>query len=429
MDEAGTVFDGGVIEVSDGRISWVAEEPSAEGADETVSARGLIVVPGLINTHCHLSQQLGRGLADDVDLLTWLHERIWPYEAALTEEDVEVSALACALEQIRNGVTTIADPGGQHVDGAGRALERAGIRGFLGRSTMDEWEGVPEARQESTDETLAVQDELAERWDGAADGRLRFSYTLRTIFNCSDALIEASAERARRLGTPLQMHIAEIQAENHHSRATRGTTTVRHLARLGVLGPWFLGAHAVWLEDEEIELLAEAGAAVSHNLASNLRVLGLPRIADMLDAGVVVGIGTDGAPANNRMSLIDELWAASLLQKGLRLDPTVLDARTAFAMATRNGARALGALGEIGSLEAGKAADLVLIDPRTVNMTPVHDPVSALVTALKSENIHSVMCAGRWLLREREILVVDESAVLREGQDRGDSVARRAELR
>jgi 5-methylthioadenosine/S-adenosylhomocysteine deaminase len=196
-----------------------------------------------------------------------------------------------------------------------------------------------------------------------------------------------------------------------------------------VLGPWFLGAHAVWVEDEEIELLAESGAAVSHNLASNLRVLGVPRIADMLDAGVLIGIGTDGAPANNRMSLIDELWAATLLQKGLRLDPTALDARTAFAMATREGARALGLGDEIGSLEPGKAADLVLLDPATVNMTPVHDPVSALVTAAKSENVHSVMCAGRWLLREREIAVADERDVLVEAQERAEAVARRAGLR
>lgn len=428
MDGAGTVLEPGVVEIEDGRLVHVGAQPSPEGA-ETISARGLIVVPGLVNTHCHLSQQLGRGLADDVDLLTWLRGRIWPYEAALGEEDVETSALGCALEQIRNGVTTIADPGGQHVDGAGRALQRAGIRGFLGRSTMDEPEGVPESRRESTEETLAVQDDLAARWDGAAEGRLRFSYTLRTIFNCSDELIEASAERARRLGTPLQMHIAEVPAENEHTQATRSTTTVRHLGRLGVLGPWFLGAHAVWVEDEEIELLAESGAAVSHNLASNLRVLGMPRIADMLDAGVLVGIGTDGAPANNRMSLIDELWAATLLQKGLRLDPTALDARTAFAMATREGARALGLGDEIGSLERGKAADLVLLDPATVNMTPVHDPVSALVTAAKSENVHSVMCAGRWLLREREIAVADEREVLAEAQERAEAVARRAGLR
>jgi 5-methylthioadenosine/S-adenosylhomocysteine deaminase len=426
MDEAGTVLDGGVVEVDGDRVVHVGPRPSDEEA-EPVDAGGLIVVPGLVNTHCHLSQQLGRGLADDVDLLTWLHERIWPYEAALSEEDVEASALACALEQIRNGVTTIADPGGQHVDGAGRALERAGIRGFLGRSTMDEWDGVPADRRESTAETLAVQDDLARRWDGAAGGRLRFSYTLRTIFNCSDALIEESVERARALGTPLQMHIAEIPAENEHARATRGTTTVRHLAQIGALGPWFLGAHAVWLEDEEIALLAETGAGVSHNLASNLRVLGIPRVADMLDAGVLVGLGTDGAPANNRMSLVDEMWAASLLQKGIRLDPTVLDARTAFAMATLNGARALGL--DAGSLEAGKAADLVLVDPRTVNMIPVHDPVSALVTSLKTENIRSVMCAGHWLLRDGEILVADEAEVLREAQERAEAIARRANLR
>ena len=428
MDDARTVFEGGVVEVEGDRIVAVGTEPSA-AADETISADGFIVVPGLVNTHCHLSQQLARGLADDVDLLTWLHNRIWPYEAALSEDDVEASALACALEQIRNGVTTIADPGGQHVDGAARALERAGIGGFLGRSTMDEWEGVPEARRESTEEALAIQDEAAERWNGAAQGRLRFSYTLRTIFNCSDELIEASAERARSLRTPLQMHIAEIPAENEHVQATRGTTTVRHLARLGVLGPWFLGAHAVWVDDEEIQLLSEASAAVSHNLASNLKVLGLPRVADMLDAGVVVGLGTDGAPANNRMSLVDELWAASLLQKGLRLDPTVLDASTAFAMATRDGARALGLAHEIGSLEAGKAADLILVDPRTANMVPAHDPVSALVTSMKTENIHSVMCAGRWLLRDRQVVAFDEGEVLAEAAERARSIATRAFVR
>jgi 5-methylthioadenosine/S-adenosylhomocysteine deaminase len=428
MDASGTVLDPGVVEVEADRLVHVAAQPSGEEA-ESVSARGLVVLPGLVNTHCHLSQQLGRGLADDVDLLTWLRGRIWPYEAALEEDDVETSALACALEQIRNGVTTIADPGGQHVDGAARALERAGIRGFLGRSTMDEPEGVPGSRRESTGETLAVQDDLAARWEGAAEGRLHFSYTLRTIFNCSDELIAASVERARNLGTPLQMHIAEIPAENEHTRATRGTTTVRHLHDLGALGPWFLGAHAVWVDDDEIALLAESGAAVSHNVASNLRVLGLPRVADMLDAGVLVGIGTDGAPANNRMSLIDELWAATLLQKGLRLDPTVLDARTAFAMATRDGARALGLGDEAGSLEVGKAADLVLVDPRTVNMTPVHDPVSALVTAMKTENVRSVMCAGRWLLEDGVVGVADEAAVLAEAQARADAVARRAKVR
>src|SRR5262249_25472183 len=151
-------------------------------------------------------------------------------------------------------------------------------------------------------------------------------------------------------GTIVQMHVAELPAENEHTRATRGTTTVRHLARLQALGPWLLAAHAVWIDDEEMALLAAAGTPVSHNLASNLRVLGLPRVADMLDHGILVGIGTDGAPANNRMSLIDEMYAASLLQKGLRRDPTVLSAREVLRMATAHGARSLAWESEIGSL-------------------------------------------------------------------------------
>lgn len=429
MDGAGREIASGCVEVGAGRITHVGPAPSGAEAVHEVDASGLIVMPGLVNTHCHSSQQLARGLADDVDLLTWLHERIWPYEAALSEAEAEISALACALEQIHNGVTTLADPGGQHVDGMGRAISAAGLRAYLGQSSMDEGTGLPPSMSRSTDEVLALQDDLARRWHGAAEGRIRLSYTLRTIFNCSDALITESVARARALRTIVQMHIAELPAENEHTRATRGTSTVRHLQRIGALGPWFLGAHAVWIDGEEMGLLAQTRASVSHNVASNLRVLGLPRVADMLDHGITVGIGTDGAPANNRMSLIDEMYMASLLQKGLRGDPTVLGARRVLAMATREGARALCWDDEIGSLEAGKAADLVVVDPRTANMIPVHDPVSALVTSLKSENVRSVMCAGRWLMRDGTITVCDEASVLAEAQRRAGEVARRAGVR
>lgn len=426
MDAQAREIANGCIEIRDGRISHVGAAPSADPASQTIDAAGMIVIPGLINTHCHTSQQLARGLADDVDLLTWLHDRIWPYEAALTEQEAELSALACALEQIHNGVTTIADPGGQHVDGMARAIEAAGIRAYVGQSSMDEGAGLPARMVMPTAEVLRLQDDLAQRWHGAADGRVRFSYTLRTIFNCSDDLIGASIDRARARGTIVQMHVAEVPAENEHTRATRGATTVRHLARIQALGPWLLAAHAVWIDDEEMGLLAATGTPVSHNLASNLRVLGLPRVADMLDRGILVGIGTDGAPANNRMSLIDEMYAASLLQKGLRLDPKVLPAREVLRMATVQGARALAWEAEVGSLEAGKAGDLVLIDPRTANMIPVHDPVSSLVTAMKTENVRAVMCGGRWLLREGAITFCDEAAVLSEAQRRAEEIAHRA---
>jgi 5-methylthioadenosine/S-adenosylhomocysteine deaminase len=291
---------------------------------------------------------------------------------------------------------------------------------------MDEGTGLPSGWVESTADALAAQDDLHARWDGAGDGRVRVSWTLRTIFNCSDALILASASRAGAAGRPLQMHVAEVPEENDHVRATRGTSTVRHLDRLGVLGPGFVGAHVVWVDDEEIAIYGRSGAAVSHNVASNLKILGFPRIADLLDAGALVGIGTDGAPSNNRMSVIDELWAASLVQKALRRDPTVLPASALLRMGTIDGAAALGMGAELGTLEAGRLADLVVVDPMTVNMATAADPVSALVTSMKSENVRSVLCDGRWVLRDGVITAFDERAVLEEAAARAAEVRRRA---
>lgn len=416
----------GYVEVTGGAVTHLGPEPTAAPATESVTTPGRIVIPALINTHCHTSQQLGRGLGDDVGLLTWLHDRIWPYELALTEADSELSALVCAIEQIRNGTTLIADPGGRHVDGMARGLAAAGIRALLGRSSMDSGDGRPADDRESTSEVLAAQDDLAQRWHGR--DRMRFSYTLRTIFNNSDELITATMERARALGTTVQMHVAEIPEENAHTRATRGTSTVRHLDRLGALGPDLLAVHAVWVDDEEIALLAERGCPVSHNAASNLKILGTPRIADMLDAGVLVGLGTDGAPSNNRMSMLDEMWLAAIVQKGLRRDPTVLPAAAVLRMATVDGARALGMADVVGSIAVGMRADLVIIDPFTPNFATAADQVSALVTAVKSENVESVLCDGEWLLRERRIIRVDEAAVLAEAAQRAAAVRRRAGL-
>ncbi len=413
----------GWVEIVGGRIHHVGPEPTPAVAIEAVSLHDRIVIPALVNTHCHTSQQLGRGLADDVDLLTWLHDRIWPYEIALTEADAEVSAALCAIEQVRSGTTTIADPGGRHVDGMARGLEAVGIRAFLGRSTMDSGDGRPALDCDDLAEALDRQDDLARRWHGR--GRMRFSYTLRTIFNCSDELIVATAERAAALGTVVQMHVAEVPEELSFSLSTRGATTVRHLGSLGVLGPRFLAVHATWVDDDEIALLAATRTPVSHNAGSNLKILGVPRVAEWIEAGVVVALGTDGAPSNNRMSMIDEMWLASLTQKGRRVDPTVLPAGEVLAMATTGGAKALGLADEIGRIEVGMAADLVIVDPRTANMSPLHDPHAALVTSMKSENVESVLCEGQWLMRDRVITTVDEAAVIDEARSRAAAIRSR----
>jgi 5-methylthioadenosine/S-adenosylhomocysteine deaminase len=401
-----------VVEVTAGRISHVGPHPTTAPAAETVPATDRIVMPAFVNTHCHTSQQLGRGLADDVGLLTWLHERIWPYEIGLSEADAELSAALCAVEQIRNGCTTVADPGGRHVDGMARGLAAVGVRAFLGRSSMDTGDGRPAGDREGFDDVLGTQDDLFARWDGV--GRLRFSYTLRTIFNCTDELIVATCERAVARGTVVQMHVSEVPEENGYATATRGASTIAHLGRLGVLGPAFLGVHATWASDAEIELVSATATSLSHNAGSNLKVLGVPRVAEWLEAGINVGLGTDGAPSNNRMSMIDEMWLASLTQKGRRADPTVLPAGEVLAMATHNGARALGLGTELGLIEPGYRADLTIVDPHTVNMLPLHDPHAALVTAMKSENIEAVLCEGEWLLRDRVVQTVDEATVLAE---------------
>lgn len=429
MTRVDHVIERGVVEVLDDRITYVGTEATMDRADEELNLPGMVLVPAFVNTHAHTSQQLGRGLADDVDLLTWLRDRIWPYEAALTPADAEISALACAAEQIRNGVTLLADPGGQHVDQMAAGIARSGIRAFVAASSMDSGDGLPNGWAPRTDEAISRQQDLFDRHDGTADGRVRFSWSLRTIFNCTDEFITATSERAVSTNRPLQMHIAEVREENEHTLATRGQTTVRHLHTLGVLRPGFVGAHAVWIDDEERALLAESGAAVSHNVASNLRILGLPRIADLVDAGCLVGLGTDGAPSNNRMSILDEMWAASMVQKALRGDPAAFPSSTVLSMATQWGATALGMGDELGALRPGGLADLVLIDPMTAGMATAHDRISALVTSCSTSNVHSVMCNGRWVMRDRVITSFDEPAVLEEAAIRAREVARRAGLR
>ncbi|MCJ7626329.1 MAG: amidohydrolase [Anaerolineaceae bacterium] len=433
MDLARRQFNKGAILIHDDRIIQVGRgaellagiEPDVEHLD----LNGRWILPGLINTHVHTSQQLGRGLGDDVDLLTWLHKRIWPYESNLTEADSYISTLLCGIEQIRSGVTCIAEAGGQYVNGVGRAVEELGIRAILARSTMDMGEGLPEKWVESTDFALETQTENLEKWHGKAAGRIKAWFGLRTIFNNSDELITRTKELADKYGVGIHMHIAEVKAELEFAKATRGATTVEHLKNLGVLDKNLLAVHTVWLSDEEIQMFAERDVKVSHNPASAMRVLGFEKIPEMLDAGICVSLGTDGAPTNNRMTLIDEMWVTSLIHKGRLLDPTAIPAEAILAMVTCDGARALLWEDELGSIEAGKKADLVVINPHTATMLPMHDPIANMVTAMRAENVESVMADGRWLMKDRQILTVNETEILEEAKERAGAIAKRAGIK
>lgn len=430
MDAEGHQINKGAIRIQDDKIIEVGKSDDlllqTRPEVQKIDLRGRWILPGLINSHVHLSQHLGRGLGDDVGLVTWLHERIWPYESNMNLEDSYISSLFCGLEQIRSGVTTFAEPGGQYLDGMGRAVTELGLRGILARSTMDMGEGLPEKWNETTDQALDIQIEALEKWHGKANGRIKVWFGLRTIFNNSDSLVIRSKELADRYGVGIHMHVAEIREEVEFCQQTRGATTVTHLNNLGVLDKNFLAVHTVWLTDDEIQMFAEKDVKVSHNPAAAMRVLGFAKVPEMLQSGICVSLGTDGAPSNNRMTLVDEMWLASLIHKGRLLDPTVVPAQSILRMVTSEGARALLWENEIGSLEAGKKADLVVIDPNTVTMLPVHDPIANMVTSMRSENIESVMVDGQWVMWKRQILTVNEEEIIAEAKTRAAAIAKRA---
>jgi 5-methylthioadenosine/S-adenosylhomocysteine deaminase len=351
---------------------------------------------------------------------------MWPYESNMTEEDSYFSTLMCCLELIRSGVTSFAEPGGQFVSGMARGVGEAGIRGKLAKSVMDMGEGLPPIWQRNADQELEQQLEDFHRFDNTADGRIRVWFGLRTIFNDSDDLIVRTKALADEHGVGVHMHVAEAKSEVEYTKEVYGEPTVTHLGKLGVLDKNLLAVHTVWLTDEEVEQFRIHGVKVSHNPASAMRVLGFAKIPLMLKKGICVSIGTDGASSSNRMDMVDEMWLTSLIHKGWRLDPTVVPSQDILRMATKNGAKALLDDDLYGSLVPGMKADLIVIDPHGPSMMPVNDPIAALVTAMHSTNIESTMCDGKWIMKDRKILTLDEEAILEEASRRGKAIYGRA---
>lgn len=415
MNKNREIFKNGSVLIEDDKIKAVGKvEPSLVNADaEIYDAQGKIILPGLVNTHVHLSQQLGRGVADDVVLLTWLRERVWPYESSFNYEDSLISSTACCVELIKTGVTTFLEAGGQYVDAMAEAVEKCGLRACLSKSTMDEGEGLPKAWQKTTQEELDFQEELFKKYNDTADGRIKIWFGLRTIFNNSDELIKGTKTLADKYNTGIHMHVLEVKEEMDYTRATRGETTVEHMNRLGALGPNLVAAHTVWLTEREIDLFRLYDVKVSHNPGAAMKVvLGFAKIPEMLEKGIAVSIGTDGAPSNNRMDMMRDMYLTSLIHKGRTLNPKTVSAEQVLEMATINGARCALMEKEIGSLEVGKKADLIILNPDTIHSLPVIDPVANIVYTMSSENVESNMCNGKWLMKNREILFLDEKDLL-----------------
>ena len=428
MDNQNQVYDGGSVLVEDDKIKAVGrvDESLVSKDAEIINLNGKYVLPGFVNTHVHTSQQISRGVGDDVDFQTWLHKRMWPFESNMNEEDSYVSTLMTCLELIKSGVTSFAEPGGQFVSGMARGVTEAGIRGKLAKSVMDCGQGLPKVWQRTMNQEIEDQVIDLEKYHNTADKRVQVWFGLRTIFNDTDDLILKTKELADKYDVGIHMHVAEAKSEIEYTKEVYGEPTVTHLQKLGVLDKNLLAVHTVWLTDEEVDLFKKYDVKVSHNPASAMRVLGFAKIPLMMDKGICVSIGTDGASSSNRMDIVDEMWLTSLIHKGWRLDSTVMPSEKILQMATKNGARALLDEKVYGRLVPGLKADLIVIDPKGPSMMPVNDKIAALVTAMRSECIKDSMCDGKWIMRDRKVLTMNEDEVLTEGCLRASSIYKRA---
>jgi len=393
--------------------------------------RGCLILPGLIQAHIHLCQTLFRGLADDLRLEDWLVRRIWPLEAAHTAETVYWSAMLGAAELALGGTTAILDMETVRYTGrAFEALERVGIRATAGKCLMDAHpEGAPFELAESTDGALAEAETLAQRWHGAADGRLRVCFAPRFVPSCSGPLLRAASDLAERFDAQLHTHAAETIVERETVLRTTGLEEIAYLDSVGIAGPRAALAHCVWIDGHETARLARQGTTVVHCPSSNLKLAsGVAKIPELVAAGCQVAIGADGAPCNNRLDVFAEMRLAALIQKP-RLGADALPAGQVLEFATIGGARALGLEHDIGSIAPGKRADLVVLDLRDPHLHPATgDPVSLVVYAARASDVRDVFVDGRPVVVGHELVTAPIEEIVREADRCAVELRRAARL-
>jgi 5-methylthioadenosine/S-adenosylhomocysteine deaminase len=425
-DANDAVVNGDVL-VRDGAI--VAVGPDAEAGARRpyrrLDARGAAVVPGFVQAHVHLVQALFRGMADDLPLLEWLRARIWPLEAAHDEASLRASAELGLLELLRGGTTTILDMGTTHghevvLD----AIDRVGLRARSGKAMMDLGDGVPARLAESTSDSLREAERHAVAY--ASHPRIAIAFAPRFILSCSERLVRDTCAMAMDRALIVHTHAAEHADERAAVRSLLGEDDVALLARWGVTGPRAVLAHGVQLTDDEARSLAAAGTRVVHCPSANLKLgSGLARVHALQRAGVVVGLGADGAPCNNNLDALTELRHAALLAKA-KTGTSTLPAAQALRLATIEGAKVLGMEAQVGSIEVGKRADLVVIDVIGAHCEPGGDPVSRVVYAARASDVRHVVLDGAVRVKNGALVDLDADAIVTEARAQGAKVSARA---
>lgn len=403
-------FKGSVL-IENDKIAEISKKSSStissKNVDKIIDAREKILMPGLINTHTHASMNLFRGLADDIPLHQWLEENIWPIESGLNGEYCYIGALLAAIEMIKSGTTTFNDMY-FFMEDIAKAVNDSGIRASLSCGMID-FEDEDKRKNEFRENISLIKN-----CNNKADGRITTMFGPHSTFTASRDLLERVRREANKYDVGIHIHMNETKKEVEDVYESTGKRPFEYLDEIGFLKEDVIAAHGVWLSDSEIAIIKENNVKISHNPCSNMKLSsGIAPINTLLENNICVSIGTDGAASNNNLDMFEEMKFASLLQKVNTMNPEVLSSDLMIKMATLNGAKSLGLEKEIGSIEVGKKADLILIDMNKVNITPMsHVPSSNLVYSSNGSNVNTTICNGEILMENRKLTKIDESEIL-----------------
>ena len=401
------VIPTGSILIEEGKITAISAGKINDDEAVYTDAHGMLVMPGLVNTHTHVPMTLFRGYADDLPLHTWLTEYIFPAEATfITPENVRAASQLAFLEMIKSGTTCFNDMY-FFEDLIAEEAKKAGIRAMLSNSLID----FPTPCFKTVEEGMEMNERLLQKWQN--DATIHPSVCVHSPYTCCKETLQRTKAQADKYNTTLHVHLAETRKEVEDMMQQTGMTPAQYFHSIGLLDKNVVAAHCVWLNEKDIELMAETHTGIAHCPKSNLKLAsGIANIDRYVRAGIRVGIGTDGTASNNTLDMVEEMRFAALLPKVIDYNPEAMSARQVIQSATIQGAKALGLGNRIGSIEVGKEADLILIDTNDVNMTPLYDEFSAIAYAMSSRNIQASMVHGEWIMKDRKVLHLDEEEVL-----------------
>ena len=404
------------IAIADDRIVAVGDVPEDFQAEKIIDGTQHFAIPGFVNAHTHASMTLLRSYADDMKLMDWLEQMIWPIEAKLHSDDIYWGAMLAAVEMIRSGTTAFADMYGPDMERVAEVVDVSGLRGVLSRGLI----GVAPDSDKKLEENAA----LYENYHGAAQGRITVMFGPHALYTCPPNYLKKIAAKAQALGAEVHIHMSETVGEIENCLKEYGKRPFAHVASTGLFENGTLAAHCVYLDNEDIDIIKKYHIRVAHNPGSNMKLAsGTAPVPRLLEEGICVALGTDGASSNNNLDMLDEVQLAALMHKVHTLDPLAVPALTAVKMGTEYGAQAL-SLHDVGRLRAGDKADIVLFSMHGAAWTPCYNPVSLLAYAAKSSSIDTVMVDGKILMENGALTTMDEERILFEAQKVADRLTK-----